>query len=423
VPVLLDLGVLRGQARSGMLPPLFRGLVRAQARQADATAGSLVQRLAGVAEGDREQVVLEVVVAEVAAVLGHAVASAVDAERGFRELGIDSLGAVELRNRLTQASGLRLPTTLVFDHPTPAAIARHLLDEAGEFAGADVPQEVARPQEEGGTLGALLRHAHAAGSIAEAVPLLTGAARFRPAFESAADLAGDEYVVRLAAGDERVKVVCVPSFVVGSSPAQFMRFADAFGGERDVYACTLPGFRDDEPAPGSWDAAVEVLAGSITRAVGDAPFVLVGYSTGGVLAHSLAARFEAAGVRPAGVVLIDTPLPATEEESNAVFTSVMTQILGREPRAGAIGDAEWLTMGAYMRLLAAHTPVPVATRSLMIRADVPLDADTWPSWSVADSEVKLAADHFALIEGAAAATAGATREWLGWAGPDPEQQR
>ncbi|MEV7420895.1 SDR family NAD(P)-dependent oxidoreductase, partial [Streptomyces sp. NPDC089919] len=141
VPVLLDLGVLRGQARSGMLPPLFRGLVRAQARQTATGTGSLVQRLAGVADGDREQVVLDLVTAQVAAVLGHASGAAVEPERAFRELGIDSLGAVELRNRLTQASGLRLPTTLVFDHPTPAAIARLLLSEAG---GAEPAAAVVR---------------------------------------------------------------------------------------------------------------------------------------------------------------------------------------------------------------------------------------------------------------------------------------
>nr|APD71625.1 type I polyketide synthase 19 [Streptomyces sp.] len=129
-PVRLDPAALRTQARSGMLPALLRGLVRAPARRAD-NARSLERRLAGVPEEDREQVVLDLVRTQVASVLGHASAAAVDPERAFKELGFDSLAAVELRNRLSQVTGIRLPATLVFDHPTPVEAARRILDEAG----------------------------------------------------------------------------------------------------------------------------------------------------------------------------------------------------------------------------------------------------------------------------------------------------
>jgi len=135
VPMQLDLGALRTQARAGMLPALLRGLVRVPVRSTQDGGGSLAERLAGVPESDREAVVLELVQAQVAAVLGHTSANAIEAAHTFKELGLDSLAAIELRNRLTQATGLRLPTTLVFDHPTPERVAHLALTQIGGPVG------------------------------------------------------------------------------------------------------------------------------------------------------------------------------------------------------------------------------------------------------------------------------------------------
>src|SRR5205807_10197121 len=106
------------------LPALLSDLLRVPARRA--TAGSFAKRLAATPETERHNIALELVRSHVAAVLGHSSPEAIDPERAFKELGVDSLGAVELRNRLAQASSLRLPSTLIFDYPTPAAIADHL---------------------------------------------------------------------------------------------------------------------------------------------------------------------------------------------------------------------------------------------------------------------------------------------------------
>ncbi|MEU5540757.1 type I polyketide synthase, partial [Streptomyces sp. NPDC020362] len=128
-PLRLDLGGLQGT-----VPPVLRGLrgpVRGTARRTAQTApkGSLGRRLAGLSEVEREQVVLDLVRTEVAAVLGHASAQAVQPEHAFQDAGFDSLTSVELRNRLNTATGLRLPATMVFDHPTPVALSRFLLAE------------------------------------------------------------------------------------------------------------------------------------------------------------------------------------------------------------------------------------------------------------------------------------------------------
>ncbi len=129
----VDLPVLRAEARAGVLVPLLRGLAPTPVRQAASVAqGSLARRLAYVAEEEREAIVLTMVRSETALVLGHTSPEAVAPTRAFKEAGFDSLAAVELRNRLGAATGLRLPATLVFDYPSPVALAGYLLGELSE---------------------------------------------------------------------------------------------------------------------------------------------------------------------------------------------------------------------------------------------------------------------------------------------------
>ncbi|MGW3789515.1 SDR family NAD(P)-dependent oxidoreductase, partial [Micromonospora chokoriensis] len=128
VPAHLDRRALRAQAAAGPLPGPLRGLVRVRRSAAAAAAGDWAERLADHGPAQQHQLLLQLVRAQVAEVLGHPGSDRVDAAQAFKDLGFDSLTAVQLRNRLNAHTGLSLPATLVFDHPTPIALAAHLHD-------------------------------------------------------------------------------------------------------------------------------------------------------------------------------------------------------------------------------------------------------------------------------------------------------
>ncbi|CAM5307003.1 putative protein OS=Streptomyces antimycoticus OX=68175 GN=SANT12839_087190 PE=4 SV=1 [Streptomyces antimycoticus] len=125
----------------GDLPAVLRGLAAGRTRRRTAEGGpsasGLVGRLVGLGAGARLDVVVEVVRGGVAVVLGFGSAGEVRVDAAFKELGFDSLTAVELRNRLSVVTGLRLPATLVFDYPTPRVLAEYLCTRlTGETAGS-----------------------------------------------------------------------------------------------------------------------------------------------------------------------------------------------------------------------------------------------------------------------------------------------
>ncbi|WP_437581912.1 phosphopantetheine-binding protein [Sorangium sp. So ce887] len=126
------------------LSPLLRGLARPRAARRSGSAGTAraalaSERIAGLSEAEREGAVADVVRGEIAAVLGYRTPSALDMNRPLREIGLDSLMALELRRRLAAASERKLPTTLLFNHPTPAALVRVLLAEIAAHGKAPPP--------------------------------------------------------------------------------------------------------------------------------------------------------------------------------------------------------------------------------------------------------------------------------------------
>ena len=123
-----------GAGAESRAPSVMRGLLRARNdRPSRPAEGSLSRRVSELPEGERADALLHAVRVEAASVLGYATADAIPARQSFSELGFDSLAAVELRNRLSDATGLQLPATLVFDYPSAASIGEYL---DGELGGA-----------------------------------------------------------------------------------------------------------------------------------------------------------------------------------------------------------------------------------------------------------------------------------------------
>ncbi|MEU6467665.1 beta-ketoacyl synthase N-terminal-like domain-containing protein, partial [Streptomyces sp. NPDC046976] len=149
VPVRLDKPALRDQAHTGTLPPILTNLTNAPTKQRTSrgsVGASIGRQLADLSGEQRQKVLLDLVRGHAATVLGHADGATIDPDRPFQDLGFDSLTAVELRNRLTGATGIRLPSTLIFDYPTVKALAERLraeLTETGTTSTSRSPQHAA----------------------------------------------------------------------------------------------------------------------------------------------------------------------------------------------------------------------------------------------------------------------------------------
>ncbi|WP_171987806.1 type I polyketide synthase, partial [Streptomyces sp. MP131-18] len=152
LPAKFDLAALR--THTTPQNPMFRGLVRAprrtiatQAARAGQDGDQLRQSLAGRPEPEQQRALLDFLRGHIATVLGHSSPEGIDHSASFKDLGFDSLSSVELRNALNKASGMRLPSTLLFDYPTPTTLADHIrteLADSGQSTNARKPPSISR---------------------------------------------------------------------------------------------------------------------------------------------------------------------------------------------------------------------------------------------------------------------------------------
>ncbi|MFJ5546232.1 type I polyketide synthase [Streptomyces sp. NPDC093225] len=429
VAMHLDTAPLRAQADAGALPAVFHGLVRGGPRRAaahgaaGASASAAARRLQGLSalpEEEQERILLEVVRATAAAVLAYPSPEAVGESQQFLELGLDSLTAVELRNQLNAATGLRLPATLLFDHPTPLLVAERLRTElAGTAGGAGAAEaDGADAAETGGTFGAMLHEAGAQGASGPFMELLMQASRFRPSFASPAELRKAPALVRLSRGETGPGLVCFSSILSISGPHQYARFASAYRGRRDVHAMAAPGFVRGEQLPATAEAVIEAKTEAVLRHVDGAPFVLLGHSSGGIFAHAVAGRLEDAGVFPEAVVLIDI-YSHDDDAILGIQPGLAKGVDERQDTHVPVDDHRLLAMGAYFRLFGGWKPQEIKTPTLLVRAEErffdwtrPADGDWRSYWDLEHGVLDVPGNHFTMMERHADTTARAVEGWL-----------
>ncbi|MEU0582008.1 KR domain-containing protein, partial [Streptomyces griseoincarnatus] len=430
-PVLLPMRLdLKGLGHDEA-PPLFHSLLPRRTRRPATGAGAdgdLGRRLAALGEVQQERVLQELVQSHAAVVLGHDSPDAVDVERDFLEAGFDSLGAMELRARLQKATGLTLPAMIVFDSRTPSGLARtlRLTYETRPARTAQPAPGVPRPAAHGEpTTQDLFRDAVLSGKSDQGYALLRAVADLRPTFTSPDDLERLPAPVTLADGPARPRLICLATPMAMGGVHQHARFASRFRGTRHVSALPMCGFASGEPLPTSAEAVTQVVAQSVLAAAEGEPFVLLGYSSGGIVANSVAAYLEQSlGTPPAGVVIVDTYQVSGADRATArVIEEMSVALIERDAAFGLSDSAALSAMKAYLDLLHNFGLPHVEAGTLFVGADesffpgtdasVP-DTGEWRAqpWDPAHHYRAVRADHFTIMEDAAEPTAAVVADWL-----------
>ncbi|MDG9721070.1 type I polyketide synthase [Streptomyces sp. DH24] len=312
-PHLVPLRVDRSRS-GGEVPAMLRGLVggtRRTAATATRSFATLRERIGRLDAPAQERALTDLIVETSAVLLGRGEEGAVEPHREFLTMGFDSLIALELRNRLGEALGLRVPTSAVFDHRTPARLAQWLQGRLAALGGrsSDGPGHLTAAARDSApdSVVNLFFDTVKNGRTLEAMRLLMAVAATRPQVELTAEVPELPQPVTLAEGPALPRLICVSAPGATGGVHQYARMAAPFRGNRHVSALPLLGFAEGEPLPATSEAAVRLIAESALLASEGEPFVLVGYSMGGTFAYRAAGVLEETwGIRPEGVVMLDT---------------------------------------------------------------------------------------------------------------------
>ncbi|MCS0603126.1 type I polyketide synthase [Streptomyces sp. LP11] len=429
-PVLVPIPLDRAAASRSGAAPVLADLLPGWAPRAEPAVGpggpvpqapgAWRERLASVASDQRESALAELIRAEVAAVLGFPDAGALPADRAFTDLGFDSLTAVQVRNRLSVLTRLRLAPGVVLEHPTPARLAAHVhaaLRTAGALpdGGAGHPDSAVDRGPYG--FSRLYHQVLREKGPLEAIGLRHLASYALPVFGAAERARYTVAPVRLGRGGG-TPVVYLPDYL---SPYQRapLALAERLASDHDMFLLEHPGFGERRGVPDSMATLARAHADTVRALPGDTAPVLVGFCAGGAVAHAVARRLAADGRPPAGVVLIDTHAGVLRRADPRGLALMAAGAALPEYVVAEADDSLLIAQGGYARVLEDWRPAPSPVPTLLLRGRptaemrrLDPDADWRPHWPLPHDAVDLPGDHHAVLLREADGTAAAIRAWL-----------
>jgi acyl transferase domain-containing protein/surfactin synthase thioesterase subunit len=384
-------------------------------------------------------------------VLNHGPDDELDPEDTFRDLGMDSLGAEELRDQVTVDTGVEIELADVLNYPTLTDLAERALeklairadegtlDEIPNVAGAapaagngpaeqstEDPTDEDDPDQGDGSLASFYVRAIRGGRIGTALRMARAASETRETFDrdDPRDLA-ELRKVGAGAGGPTIVGLTPPIFPNLDLPYSYLHAALRPASE--VWSLWAPGFAGETSLPADLPALLHMLAKPLRRELDGTPLIIAGYSSGGWLAHSLAAHLEQQGVPVTAVLLIDSYLPEEEMDQTETRREFMREQIRRRDLLGmslnrpdrmVTTSGQIVAMGGYGRMFSGWRPGPLDAPILHLRAsEVVAGVPTSPQDHTFPSELAhrvrtLPGDHFTILSQHADLISKNLHDWL-----------
>ncbi|MEV0361045.1 alpha/beta fold hydrolase, partial [Nocardia sp. NPDC050697] len=429
VAARLDQTALKAQARTTGLAPIWRQVITLRRTAQPLKENSDFRTRFMYAEKEKRRgIVLELVLYNARNILRNYELNGPDVN--FIDSGFDSLTAMEMRNALIEATGLKLSPMTVFDHSTAGALTRYILaglEDTGrvEDGWCSKNAPAAKPEQAGPneqTLPDLYRNAVLAGRTDEGGDLLYAAACLRARYKESDEDEIPSSVLH-SDGPESIDLIFICTPAVTGGVHQQIGMGAAFQSRRRVISIPLSGFKNGEPLPDDATVALDSLADMVISTAGDRRFVLAGYSSGGLIASAVASYLKSdQDIEAAGVILLDSFSPTIDWPKDLV-PQILRMIYETEESFDGFDSARLTAMAWWTRLihefvLDTHESKTLFlqcgkpkfyTESSEFRRPTPIMARPW----LESQELRVIdADHFSMIGEDSSEVVSAIDAWL-----------